>query len=224
MLHIYFTQITTVKLAAKLLDRELYDNYAFHGALPRYLQLELGDIIEAEGIEDMPKKAESFRFGLLCGEVLQKYLSEYNEEELLLCDALVAREVFMDINPEKVSKYTQEQLKNNVSLIFKALFKRTQIRTHTAKPGSEDINAWIAGYYAYQKDYDDTVAAMTDAILFPNPTVDEKAFFNPDDAIIALALRNSDPSEEGVSAVLENEPISVFGKILREIVTKVGRT
>jgi hypothetical protein len=216
----YFIQIATVRLAARLLGKELIDNYGFHGALPRYSSIYLKGITEAEGIDRVPLKADSFNLGRACGTVIGKYLDGAGTEDILYMEAAVARNIFLDMSPEKRARYTDAELREFMGLVFHALLKRAQIRTHTAKPGAEDINAWLAGYYRLEQDYALFVSSLLDAIISPDPVLSKKhaAFFDKDDPLIALALKDTVPTPETLKSAAGTVPLSIFGKILREIV------
>jgi hypothetical protein len=216
MIQPYFVQIATVRMAARLLDKTLEDNYAFHGALARFAPLELGDIKEADGLDDVPRKADSFKFGQLCGKILHKHLAEYDSKKMLACDARIARETFMKLTPEATAKYAPDTLRDSIKTVFRALFKKAQIRTHTAKPGSEDINAWLAAYNGLANDYDQSIDALVEEIVAPSLNTDD--FFDRRDALIALALGSATPSAAQTDAAADGKPVSVLGIILKEIV------
>jgi len=87
----FLVETALVNSAAKLLGVSLTDNYAIFGAMPRYRHLCLGEIREAEGIDDVPKKADSFRFGVHCGSIMERYTSTWGNSERLLCEAQIVR-------------------------------------------------------------------------------------------------------------------------------------
>lgn len=216
MINPYFLLISAVRMGSRLTGVKLYDNYAFHGALRRFANLNIGEIVETEGIEDVPEKAESFIFGQKCGRVIEEYISGYETEIIYQCEALLANRLLMKLTPWDMMKYSSEELEKNITQIFRALIKRAQIRTHTAKPGGEDIHAWLADYYRLQKDYGEGLPVLVRAIINP----DEKltaGFFSKKDPIIALALMEGDPTPEELSSAMEGEPETVFGRILRDI-------
>jgi hypothetical protein len=217
----YFIQIAAVRLAGRLLGKELIDNYGFHGTLPRYGSIYLKGIAEAEGIDGVPRKADSFNFGHTCGAVIDKYLSGAGPADILYMEAAVAQNLFLDINPEKRARYTDAELREFMGRIFHALLKKAQIRTHTAKPGAEDINAWLAGYYHLEQDYTPFVSSLLDAIISPDPVLSKThaAFFDKEDPLIVLALENTAITPGTLKSVAGTVPRSTFGKILREIVS-----
>jgi hypothetical protein len=216
----YFIQIAAVRLAARLLGKELIDNYGFHGALPRYSSIHLKGITEAEGIDGVPLKAESFNLGHVCGTAIGKYLDGAGAEDILYMEAAVAQNIFLDMSPEKRALYTDAELRECMGLIFHALLKRAQIRTHTAKPGAEDINAWLAGYYQLEQDYAPFVSSLLEAIISPDPVMAKKHtdFFDREDPLIALALKDAAPAPNVLQSAAGTVPSSIFGKMLREIV------
>ncbi|MDR2019384.1 MAG: hypothetical protein LBQ14_01305 [Treponema sp.] len=217
----YFIQIATVRLAARLLGKELIDNYGFHGTLPRYSSIHLKGITEAEGIDGVPLKADSFNLGCACGTVIGKYLDGAGTGDILYMEAAVAQNIFLDMNPEKRARYTDAELREFMGLIFHALLKRAQIRTHTAKPGAEDINAWLAGYYRLEQDCAPFVSSLLDAIISPDPVLSKKhaAFFDKEDPLVALALKDAVPAPEALKSAAGTTPRSIFGRILREIIS-----
>lgn len=217
----YFIQIAAVRLAARLLGKELIDNYGFHGALPRYRSTHLDGIVGAEGIDEIIRKAGSFNFGHICGTAIGKYLDGIGTEDIIYMEAAVAQNLFLDMSPEKKGRYTDAELREFMGLIFHALLKRAQIRTHTAKPGAEDINAWLAGYYHLEQDYRPFVSSLLDAIISPDPALLKKhaAFFDKDDPLVVLALKDTTPAPALLKSAAGAAPRSTFGKILREIVS-----
>jgi hypothetical protein len=216
----YFVRIAAVRLAARLLGKTLVDNYGFHGALPKFGGLALKNIKETEGIDNVSGKAGSFNFGTLCARAIEKVLGNPGEDESLFLDALTARNLFLDLSPEKRAAYTDAELEESLRLIFSVLLKKAQIRTHTAKPGDEDIHSWLAGYYRLEQDYEPFISRLTGQILSPDPLLEKKhpSFFSRDDALVALALAPAAPSPEAVKAAAGKEPGSVFGQVLQEIV------
>jgi hypothetical protein len=160
-------------MAAALTGVRLYDNYAFHGALERFAPLDIGEIKDADGIPDAALKAESFKFGQACGKVLEAELRGYSPEELLLYEAAAAKAVFINGNPQPADK-------ENIKTVFRALLKYAQIQTHTAKPGGEDINAWLAGYYRLLTGYEPTLDALAELITSQDAELKERmnAFIN----------------------------------------------
>jgi hypothetical protein len=211
----YFVQIAAVRMAASCLGKDLIDNYAFHGALPRFKNIALGPVSETEGIDNVPAKAEGFRFGLLCGKIIEKHIQNLNEKELLAFDAAVAKNFFMDLSAEKTARYTDAELRTSMNMIFRAMLKKAQIRTHTAKPGGEDINKWLASYYGLQQDFAPYVSSLVDAILASSPEK-ESSLFDKNDPIINLALKGKVTKETPQNAN------SLFGKILEEIINSAA--
>jgi hypothetical protein len=220
----YFIQIAAVRFAARLLGRGLVDNYAFHGSLPRYRSVYLNGIVQADGIDKVPEKAACFNFGGLCGDIICRYLEGYTDKELLNFEAEIARNLFLDMNSEKWGRYTDAELRKILKTFFRVFLKKAQIRTHTAKPGGENINRWLAGYYGLQRDYDPYLSSLVEAITASDPMEKEKTFpfFDRKDEIIALAMNNFVPDAEYLKRISAIEPLSIFGKILREIVLKVS--
>jgi hypothetical protein len=216
----YFIQIAAVRLSARLLGKKLIDNYGFHGALPKFSSVRLSGITEGDGIENVPGKADCFNLGNKCSESIRKYLGELSKEERLYLDAVIAKNLFLNLSPEKRASYTDAELEEVLRVIFSALLKKAHIRTHTAKPGDEDINAWLAGYYQLQKDYDSFISSLINEIIDPNPDMMKKfaAFFDKTDSLIALALKDAPPAANEVKAAVSMEPVSSFGRILQEVV------
>ena len=213
----FFTEIALVNSAARLAGRSLIDNYAIFGAMQRYRDLELGEIKTAEGIDDVPEKADSFRFGTVCGRVLAQFTSSWADADWLRCDAQAARIFFLPgIHPENGRT---EQDRELLFTVFRALVKRAQIRTHTAKPGYEDINTWLERYYRLSQEYQTFLPSLVDAIVSPEKQDLEKAekFLSPADSLIQLASSTNPASQDALSAALQEESRCIFGEILRQI-------
>ena len=216
MINTYFIHIAAIRMAAKLKSVELYDNYAFHGALKRFEDVKIGKIEEVDGIPDVPQKADSFIFGQKCGKVINEALAGYSEKELLSFEAEVAKGTFLKLTPEATAKYTNEELKESLKTVFRALLKRAQIRTHTAKPGGEDINAWLTDYNNLLGEYEPTLSAIVEEIVAPAAN-NGVMFFDKTDKIITLALSGK-ACESSLKEAMEAEPVSVFGRILLDLV------
>jgi len=215
----YFLEIAVVRLSANLLGKKLIDNYAFHGSLSRFSSVKLQGVSETKGIENVPGKAECFNFGALCGRVIGKNLGKLSEKEALFLDAEVARQLFVDMSPEKRAPYTDAEIQSAMRTIITAMVKKAQIRTHTAKPGEEDINKWLAAYYSLERDFDGFVNSLVEEILSPNPELTKKysSFFDKTDTIVSLALgKNISPNS--LKAACEAAPKSTIGRILLEVV------
>jgi hypothetical protein len=213
-LNAYFFDIVVVKLSSKLLEKKLLDNYGFHGALDRFSPITLKGITQGEGIENVPEKAACFNLGTACKRAIVKYLGKLSDKEAFFIDAETARIFFLDLSPEKRARYTDAEIQSAMRVIFTSLVKKAQIRTHTAKPGEEDINKWLAGYYGFQRDFDSFIISLVDEIMTPNAELTEKysSLFEKDDPIIALALKK-DTGIEPLTIVYENKPTSICGKI-----------
>ncbi len=162
----YFLHIAAVKKAAEQEGIKLYDNYAYLGALERFADADVGEITEADGIADVPQKAESFVFGQKCGKKLREKLAGLGEDELFKLEASAAREMF--IKPDELKKYPPEKtadLKETFIKIIKTLFKRAQLQTHTAQPGYENINAWLDAYHGLLEDYEPYINKLTEEVF-----------------------------------------------------------
>ncbi len=162
----YFLHIAAVKKAAEQEGIKLYDNYAYLGALGRFADADVGEITEADGITDVPQKAESFVFGQKCGKNLREKLAGLNEDELFRLEASAAREMFL--KDDELKKYPSEKtadIKGTFVKIINALFKRAQLQTHTAKPGYENINAWLDAYRGLLEDYEPYINKLAEEIF-----------------------------------------------------------
>ena len=217
----YFIQMAVVKMSATLSGKELYDNYAVHGALERFCYLHVGEVFPAEGIDDVPEKSESFKFGQICGRILHEQIKNYTPEQRLYCEAEIVRNVLMKSGKE----YPAKELKPAVTVILKALFKKAQIRTHTAKPGSEDINTWLSDYYHLQEDYHNIIEKMAGIIVTPDPALQEKYtknFFCKTDRLTALAMTKTQPDAGILKDAARQEGGSDFEEILKKIILQVS--
>jgi hypothetical protein len=144
--------------------------------------------------------------------VLATELRGYGPEELLLFEAAVAKAVFIKGNPSADDR-------ENIKAIFKALLKYAQIQTHTAKPGGEDINAWLAAYYKLLTDYEPTLNALADLITSRDAGMKVKMdeFINKNDALVSLALKGEKPEQDEIAAALSVKPVSIYGRLLTKI-------
>lgn len=220
----YFIYIAVVRSAASLLGQDLIDNYALYGTTPRYNHVQLDNIKETDGIDHVPGKAESFIFGTLCNKILNQYLSSFDDEQLLFCEACVGREFFTNLSDEKIEQYSPSQLKSTFMTIFSALIKRAQIRTHTTKPGYEDINSWLERYHHLQQDCADFLPGFVDVLLYPDQVLEKKhtaGFFNREDALLKLVLGDEPIGSETLLSAMAEDPSSIFAKMLWDIVTMV---
>lgn len=219
----YLMNIATVRLAAALTGQTLVDNYAFHGSLPRMLNEELGVITDNENIPDVPAKAESFRFGQQVGRALARHTASWDEAQVLAGEAAVARGMLLQPGTNPAALDTP-QMRNSLQTVLLALLKRAQIRTHTAKPGGEDINAWLADYYQLQQQHKAAITALVDTMAAPGAVAAAQmdAFFDPADAMIALALRAMEvgkaPAPEALASAAGAKASCTLGVILREAV------
>ncbi len=102
--------------------------------------------------------------------------------------------------------------------LFRAFLRRAQLQTHTAKPGYEDINAWLTDYYELETQLDGFLDALCKEAAALLQSGEGKAFFDREDALTAMALRGEalagrDP--EGLAGP------SVFDGLLAAICRKV---
>ena len=218
MFNPHFILVFAVRMASCLRGIKLYENYAFYGALARFSHLQIGEITKSPGIDDLPLKAQSFLFGQECGEKIHKHLAEYEDEKIFQCQALLANKLLLKPIPNHImeSSREKEKLENDLENILRALVKRAQIRTHTAKPGGEDIHGWLKSYYSLLKDYEEGLPAFVRAVIKPNLKISQ-GFFSLKDPIIALALKGPNPKPGELDFALGDEPETVFGNILKEI-------
>lgn len=163
----YFIEIGAIDSAAKILNLELTANYAALGALGRFCGRDLGEVEVIPGIEDMKERAESFRFGTLCGRVIEKYLKGYSAKELAVCEAGCFR-AFVSPGLSENEKASAEEKKATLKIVIEAFIKRAQIRTHTAKPGFEDINTWLDRYNQMQAEYRADLDSFVEMVVEPD--------------------------------------------------------
>ena len=180
----YFIEIAVVNCAAKESGIELNGDYALYGTLKRFRDKTLGQVEIVQGIEDMQERAESFRFGVRCGKVLERYIDGFTPEQIRACEAKIARTFFAPNIAADAAVSTADK-KAAMLMVLKASMKRAQIRTHTTKPGYEDISTWLDSYNNMQKEYSESLEDFVQAIVMPgNEDVkfaDE--FINSDDPL-----------------------------------------
>lgn len=212
----YMIEIAMIESAAKLTGIRLKDQYAVLGALKRFRGKKLGEVHNIKGMEDLTERAESFRFGSLCQEYLAPYLDSASSKEILAWEANTAR-LFLLSGAAGEEEPGEEKREETLSKVLKAYVKRAQIRTHTAKPGSEDINAWLESYDRMQVEYQTELGDFVKAVIHPDPDMKEKGneFISEEDDLVQALL---DGNAESQRQALSNEPKCVFGNILRRIV------
>ena len=214
----WWIEIAAVTCAARLAGVELTDNYAIFGAMGRYRNISLGAIREAEGIDDVPQKAKSFEFGVRCGKALERYLPRLDDNTALIYEAQIARSFFVSL--DDMGDVPPDERKKTLTALFEAFVKRAQIRTHTAKPGYEDIGSWLECYYELQQGYLSSLPVLVEAIVSPDAGDMEKAsgFLSGRDPLVKLALQKTPPDPKALSDAMTEAPCSLFGKILREVI------
>lgn len=211
----FFIEIALVESAAELLGRSLTENYAVLGSLSRYAKNELKEICAVEGMEDLVCRAESFRFGMYCGQILRPYTDELTEAQRQICEARTAR-LFWANGIDTVLQQDAEKVTAAMKVLLESLVKRAQIRTHTAKPGSEDINLWLNRYNQMQKEYHANLDHFARMIVMPTEEetkIGEAFIHEKDPAVRAAVMGDRRAFAEALS-----EPASCsFGEALREV-------
>lgn len=205
-----FVEIAAARLASKLMEKTCVDSfpqYAYAGTLPRYDNLQAAGIIQTDGIDDLPAKAESMRFGQHCARVMaiQQVKNGIPEQAAVLAGMFFA---------PGAKDASSAQIKQ----IIRSLLRRAQLQTHTAKPGYEDINRWLVSYYELESGLDGFLDSLSTAAVHCLQTGDGKAFFDPADPLTAMALRGE--------ALAGRDPValagaSVFERLLAGICRKV---
>lgn len=214
----FFIEIAFIESAAALSGRTLTENYAVLGSLPRFSGNELKEVHAVKGMEDLEQRAESFRFGMNCEEILRPYTEGLTEEQRRICEARVAR-IFWANGIDRIPQEEAEKVTATVKILLESLVKRAQIRTHTAKPGSEDINLWLDRYHEMQKEYHAELDQFAGMIVTPVKEEKEigEAFIDEKDPIVRAAVMGDRAALQGALA----EPASCsFGRALREILKK----
>lgn len=217
----YFFQIAVVRSAAQLIGFTLKDNYAFLGATSQHLDMDPGVMQEIDGVPEVPVKAESFRFGIRCGKVLAKYLSDYDGEKSLYCDAAAARAFFTTVPAEGLSGKEAEKAEVFFNQAFPALIKRSQIKTHTNKPGFEDINTWLERFYHLQKDLHAVIPEFCHVLVQPDVQKAEQytaGLIDPAEPLTALAIAQKSADAQTIRDLAAQTGGALFEQILREIV------
>ena len=182
--------------AAKLLNRTVSDMELI-GALPRYASVDTSEA--APGI-----RAE-FELGQRCGESIQAATVGWSEEETIRKEGLLASKHVLK------GSTSQEELK---ALIL-ALYKRAQIKTHTHKPGYEDINVWLDRMYDSYQNFDFTVDAYAAAISAP---VEDKEFYDEADSLVSAVTSGATVSPADIP-----EQHSIYGQLLRDLCLDMAR-
>lgn len=118
---------------------------------------------------------------------------------------------------------TQETAIRQMTTVLRALVKRAVMRTHTFKPGYEDIHTWLGRFYNTQAQYDIDVDRYAEAIIAPDQEKLQKHVIDPDfydagDSILAVAKALRDGKSVGsgeIAAAVGQEPKSLYGKALK---------
>lgn len=178
-----------------------YPQYAALGLLRRYGGLQAAGIQETEGIDHVPQKAAAFRFGQRCARLMRiQGLAEDAATE-----AAVAVGMLFD-------KPLQAGDKEQIKLLLRALIRRAQLQTHTFKPGYEDINAWLERFSAYEQCFDARLDALVQGMIRLQGSQEALRIFNPEDELIALALRREALGNRRAEDLAGN---SQFARLLR---------
>lgn len=213
----FFTDIAFVRMAARLCGVTLYDNYAYHGMLSRNRDLPYYEAKPVSDIDDVPQKSASFQFGIRCARALYSLCEEAEGEAALVRDAMIARHFLLNLDTEEAQQILAstppEQLTKELAAIIRGYLKRSQIQTHTAKPGYEDIETWLLRYHKLREDYEASLPRLASLMLYPGAAANGfDAFFDRKDPIIALAM-DGEISQERIQESLTGNH-SVFGRAL----------
>ncbi len=214
----YLIEMAVINSAAQLSGLTLKDNYAIFGALKRFRSKSLGEVFAIEGLEDMEERAASYRFGNRCGRVMAEYVDGLTEDERLAVEAYIARTFFVPEIAED-STVSETDKKETLKIVIEALVKRAQIRTHTAKPGGEDINLWLDRYNKLQISYLDKLGPFVSEIIAPSEESLKlgERFIDRKDKIVELVLSGK---IDGLDEALDMEPTCTLGIFLREIINE----
>ena len=212
-MRIYMIETALIESAAKLTGKNLKDQYAVLGSLERFRRKKLGEVHNIKGMEDLTERAESFRFGAFCQAHLTPYTDRLSAQEILAWEAKTAR-LFLCPAVSQETGYGMEETLNKV---IRAFVKRAQIRTHTAKPGSEDINTLLESYSRMQMEYQSEIEDFVRAVLYPDEKMKRMGdeFINTEDQLVKALL--SENTELQWYAVF-TPSACVFGSVLRKII------
>ena len=178
---------------------------------------------------------EVFLFGNLCRRETEKIpeLANDDEEQALQQDAAIFR-VYHARSMSGTGGMTDEMLRQHnmtpeeavrkTEDFLRIVFKRAIVRTHTFKPGYEDIQTWLRRFFRKQQQYEALLPRYAGAIVRPDPALVVKHlkhpdFYNPEDRLLRMAavLREQKSPEIGsLAEALNEEPgASVYGQALR---------
>lgn len=208
----YFVEIAAVRLAAVLMDQKnalRFPQYAFMGAIKRYGSLQAYGIVQTEGIDDLCEKADAFRFGQHCVRIMRiQHVKTGIDEQC----AVLAGLFYSDTEPKEPEKVKQT---------IRALIRRAQLQTHTAKPGYEDINSWLEKYYVLSTQLPAFLDKASKKLSDPEFMKEKETFFSRTDPLIKKALDEEALNGENLEKVICT---CTFGKLLRGICRKVDLT
>lgn len=205
----YFVEIAAVRLAARLMGEaavERFPQYAYAGTLARYGDLQTAGIKEAEGIDDVPEKAASMRFGQHCARVMRIHKADTG----LSAQADVLLGMFYETGAPAPKAAEIRQ-------VVRSLLRRAQLQTHTAKPGYEDINAWLASYYDLQNGLDAFLDALCETAVNRAETRPCERYFSREDTLTGMALRGETLAGRDPEAIVGP---SAFDRLLAAICKK----
>lgn len=217
---IYFLTIAVVHSAALLAGKALKDQYAYLGAMAKHIGMDPGEMPDVDGIPEVPVKAQSFRFGIRCGDIIRNYYPENDDEKAAYCDAEIARLFFTTLPSEGLTGEEAKTAKAFFEQAFWALIKRSQIKTHTNKPGFENIDLWLERFYRLQDELYLKIPAFCDILVTPDPEKRKQytdGLISPSDPLTSLALTDSPVSRQTVLKAVNQSGGAAFEQILREI-------
>ena len=160
----------------------------------------------------------AFLVGRICREATEEALGTMaaDREQNMRQEAQVFRAYYMaDGAVEGDMALAQEDASWQASAVLQALLKRAVMRTHTFKPGYEDIHTWLGRFYDLSEQTAPDIGLFAEllAALHPDPS-----FFTWDDPLLALVktLRNGGSVDSAdIGSAITAKPICLYGKALR---------
>ncbi|MBP7402898.1 MAG: hypothetical protein KBA30_09805 [Clostridia bacterium] len=176
---------------------------------------------------DMVGQQLAFQAGRLCRTATDAVFAGLpsDKDAAMMQDARVFRARFLaDDAAIAALGLSREDAVAQMTEMLRAFVKRAVMRTHTFKPGYEDIHVWLARWYNKSAQYDNEVGPLARMIIDPDPALVARAvtapgFFDASEPLVkaAKALRGKAAAPaDGIAAALSAQPVSLYARALKQ--------